>query len=98
MEIALSNFPEVASSNVMESAAAYPTSGVAAMSHLCWERTVTPSRLLIFLRVASMASGGEQAVGGLFVDFELSWTVSGPSRLDSVRTAPKSNEKPLTIS
>ena len=39
-------------------------------------RSIESRRLLIFLRVASMASGGEQAVGGLFVDFEPSRTAS----------------------
>ena len=41
-----------------------------------------------------MASGGEQAVGGLFVGFEPSRTASGPSRLDSVRDSSKSTKKP----
>ena len=36
------------------------------------------------------SSPGEEVVGGFFFDFEPFRTASGPSRLDSVRTAPKS--------
>ena len=49
-------------------------------------------RLLIFLIVASMASGGEQAVGGLFFDFGPFRTPSSGYEPTQVHHAPPEDE------
>ena len=76
--IAVMNTPEANTVTTAEHAVAHYGAGALLADPRC------PGGVLARLRVASMASGGEQAVGGLFVDFEPSRTVAsrrGPNSL-----------------